>query len=150
MAVAISGFRGRVVIDGIALLATKWSVTYKTELQDASSFEETTGTIGGLVGANTPVSRYVQSMSDLEFNIDAYYDAIDGIIPSLKPGSLVVLQLFTNKGLASGTNYAGDGATKKFMFSAFVENLTVDTEVRGVIKYTLAGKVSGGAGIILA
>ena len=150
MAIAISGFRGRVVIDGIALLATKWSVTYKTELQDASSFEETTGTIGGLVGANTPVSRYVQSMSDLEFNIDAYYDAIDGIIPSLKPGSLVVLQLFTNKGLASGTNYAGDGATKKFMFSAFVENLTVDTEVRGVIKYTLAGKVSGGAGIILA
>ena len=150
MAVAISGFRGRVVIDGIALLATKWSVTYKTELQDASSFEETTGTIGGLVGANTPVSRYVQSMSDLEFNIDAYYDAIDGISPSLKPGSLVVLQLFTNKGAASGTNYAGDGATKKFMFSAFVENLTVDTEVRGVIKYTLAGKVSGGAGIILA
>lgn len=150
MPIAISGFRGRVVIDGIALLATKWSVTYKTELQDASSFEETTGTIGGFVGANTPVSRYVQSMSDLEFNIDAYYDAIDGIIPSLKPGSLVVLQLFTNKGLASGTNYAGDGATKKFMFSAFVENLTVDTEVRGVIKYTLAGKVSGGAGIILA
>lgn len=150
MATAISGFRGRVVIDGIALLATKWSVTYKTELQDASSFEETTGTVGGLVGANTPVSRYVQSMSDLEFNIDAYYDAIDGIIPSLKPGSLVVLQLFTNKGLASGTNYAGAGATKKFMFSAFVENLTVDTEVRGVIKYTLSGKVSGGAGIVLA
>lgn len=150
MPIAISGFRGRVVIDGIPLLATKWSVTYKTELQDASSFEETTGTIGGLVGANTPVSRYVQSMSDLEFNIDAYYDAIDGIIPSLKPGSLVVLQLFTNKGVASGTNYAGDGLTKKFMFSAFVENLTVDTEVRGVIKYTLSGKVSGGAGIILA
>lgn len=147
MAVAISGFRGRVVVDGIPLLATKWSVTYKTELQDASSFEETTG---GAFGANTPISRYVQSMSDLEFNVDAYYDAIDGIIPNMKPGATVVLQLFTNKGEASGVNYAGAGATKKFMFTAIVENLTVDTEVRGVIKYTLSGKVSGGAGITMA
>lgn len=147
MAVAISGFRGRVVIDGIPLLATKWSVTYKTELQDASSFEETTG---GAFGANTPISRYVQSMSDLEFTVDAYYDAIDGIIPNMKPGATVVLQLFTNKGEASGVNYAGAGATKKFMFTAIVDSLTVDTEVRGVIKYTLGGKVSGGTGINLA
>lgn len=150
---AISGFRGRVLINAVgnntivALLATKWSVTYKTELQDASSFEETTG---GEFGGNTPISRYVQSMSDLEFNIDAYYDAIDGIIPALKPGALVTLQLFTNKGLESGVNYAGAGDTKKFMFTAFVENLTVDTEVRGVIKYTLSGKVSGGTGILMA
>ena len=170
MAIAISGFRGRVMIQpavatvpptaAIALLATKWSVTYKTELQDASSFEETTG---GLMGANTPISRYVQSMSDLEFNIDAYYDAVDGIIPLLKPGAFVTLELFTNKGASNGvggiplnqfedaTNqWAGAGTTRKFMFNAFIENLTVDTEVRGVIKYTLAGKVSSGNGIQLA
>ena len=147
MAVAISGFRGRVVVAGVPLLATKWNVTYKTELQDASSFEETTG---GLLGANTPISRYVQSMSDLEFSVDAYYDAIDGIIPAMKPGASVVLELFTNKGLASGINYAGDGATKKFMFTGIIDQLTVDTEVRGVIKYTLGGKVSGGTGIMMA
>lgn len=157
-ATAISGFRGRVLVQAvgptgagvgnmIALLATKWSVTYKTELQDASSFEETTG---GADGANTPISRYVQSMSDLEFNVDAYYDAVDGIIPLLKPGAYIKLQLFTNKGLASGVDYAGAGDTKKFMFNAFVENLTIDTEVRGVIKYTLSGKVSGGTGITMA
>jgi len=168
MAIAISGFRGRVMIqpavatvpptDPIALLATKWSVTYKTELQDASSFEETTG---GLLGANTPISRYVQSMSDLEFNVDAYYDAVNGIVPLLKPGAFVTLELFTNKGADKGTvatnqfldpdnQWAGAGATRKFMFNAFIENLTVDTEVRGVIKYTLAGKVSSGNGIVLA
>jgi len=159
---AISGFRGRVVINKanpavgdlpIYLLATKWSVTYKTELQDASSFEETTG---GLNGANTPISRYVQSMSDLEFNIDAYYDAINGIVPLLKPGAFVQLELFTNKGTTTvgfdplTDQYASAGATKKFMFNAFIENLTVDTEVRGVIKYTLAGKVSSGNNIEMA
>jgi hypothetical protein len=153
MATAISGFRGRVVVSSalggaeVALLATKWSVTYKTELQDASSFEEVTG---GVAGALTPISRYVTSMSDLEFNLDAFYDAENGIIPILKPGANIKCQLFTNKGVASGVDYAGAGATKKFEFNAIVENLTVDTEVRGVIKYTLSGKVSGGGAIIMA
>jgi len=158
MATAISGFRGRVTVAGIApayaesnLLATKWSVTYKTELQDCSSFEEETG---GANGAITPISRYVQSMSDLEFNLDAFYDIELGIIPSLKPGARIKCQLYTNKApeakygnLAAANN---PSITRKFEFEALVENLTVDTEVRGVIKYTISGKVSGGTSITLA
>lgn len=158
MATAISGFRGRVTVQGINpasaavnLLATKWSVTYKTELQDCSSFEEVTG---GATGALTPISRYVQSMSDLEFNIDAFYDIETGIIPALKPGAKIKCSLFTNK--APSADYgnlaiAGSPSTeKKFEFNALIENLTVDTEVRGVIKYTISGKVSGGTALTLA
>lgn len=155
---AISGFRGRVTIQGlnpaaaaVNLLATKWSVTYKTELQDCSSFEEVTGGPGM---ALTPISRYVQSMSDLEFNIDAFYDIEGGIIPAMKPGAKIKCSLFTNKPASadSGNLASADNLSplKKFEFTAFVENLTVDTEVRGVIKYTLSGKVSGGSSLILA
>jgi hypothetical protein len=144
MATAISGFRGRVVVGGTALLASKWSVTYKTELQDCSSFEEVTG---GANGAITPISRYVASLSDMEFSIDAFYDVEGGIIPAIKPGSSVACELFTNKGVEA--NFAAGGAAKKFGFTGVIENLTTDTEVRGVIKYTLSGRVSGGSAIFI-
>lgn len=147
MATAISGFRGRVIVAGATLLASKWSVTYKTELQDASSFEEQTG---GANGALTPISRYVASLSDMEASIDAYYDVDTGIVPAIKPGAVVEVQLFTNKGAGAGVNFAGAGAVRKFQFQMVIENLTTDTEVRGVIKYTLSGRVNGGQALTLA
>lgn len=149
MATAISGFRGRVIVGTTTLLASKWSVTYKTELQDCSSFEEETG---GANGAITPISRYVASLSDMEVSIDAFYDVETGIIPALKPGSSVDCELYTNK--AASVNFgiaAGVGGTaKKFAFKVIIENLTTDTEVRGVIKYTISGRVSGGQALTLA
>lgn len=149
MATAISGFRGRVIVGTSTLLASKWSVTYKTELQDCSSFEEETG---GANGAITPISRYVASLSDMEVSIDAFYDVETGIIPALKPGSSVDCELYTNKGASVPYGIpAGVGATsKKFAFKVLIENLTTDTEVRGVIKYTISGRVSGGQTLTLA
>lgn len=143
MATAISGFRGRVNIGGVNLLASKWSVTYKTELQDCSSFEEVTGVNGAL----TPISRYVASLSDMECSIDAFYDLDTGLVPALRPGSKVTCNLFTNKGIDA--NFGAPGAAQKFTFDMIIENLTTDTEVRGVIKYTLSGRVSGGSTIKL-
>lgn len=147
MATAISGFRGRVIVAGATLLASKWSVTYKTELQDASSFEEQTG---GANGALTPISRYVASLSDMEASIDAYYDVDTGIVPAIKPGAVVAVELYTNKGAGVGVNFAGAGTSRKFAFQMVIENLTTDTEVRGVIKYTLSGRVNGGQALTLA
>lgn len=146
MATAISGFRGRVVVGGATLLASKWSVTYKTELQDCSSFEEETG---GAQGAITPISRYVASLSDMEFSIDAFYDVEGGIIPAIKPGASVACELFTNKGTSAAFGVPQSNA-KKFAFTGVIENLTTDTEVRGVIKYTVSGRVSGGQALTLA
>ena len=150
MATAISGFRGRVIVGTTTLLASKWSVTYKTELQDCSSFEEETG---GANGAITPISRYVASLSDMEVSIDAFYDIETGIIPALKPGSSVDCELYTNKAgsVTYGIPVTGIGTTaKKFAFKVLIENLTTDTEVRGVIKYTISGRVSGGQTLTLA
>lgn len=149
MATAISGFRGRVIVGTSTLLASKWSVTYKTELQDCSSFEEETG---GANGAITPISRYVASLSDMEVSIDAFYDVETGIIPALKPGSSVDCELYTNKGasVAFGIAAGVGGTAKKFAFKVIIENLTTDTEVRGVIKYTISGRVSGGQALTLA
>lgn len=146
MATAISGFRGRVTVGGATLLASKWSVTYKTELQDCSSFEEETG---GAQGAITPISRYVASLSDMEVSIDAFYDIETGIIPALKPGTTAACELFTNKG-ASAQFGIPASAARKFAFNVIIENLTTDTEVRGVIKYTISGRVSGGQALTLA
>jgi hypothetical protein len=145
MATAISGFRGRVIVGTSTLLASKWSVTYKTELQDCSSFEEETG---GANGAITPISRYVASLSDMEVSIDAFYDVETGIIPALKPGATAACELFTNKGVS--VPHGTIGTARKFAFNVIIENLTTDTEVRGVIKYTISGRVSGGQTLTLA
>ena len=157
---AISGYRGRVGIaitnDTAAsrnnyLLATKWSLTYKTDLQDASTFEEVTG---GAQGAATPISRYVSSMTDLEVSIDCYYDITAGWIASLRPGLEVNAELFVNKPqhVDSGnlpTSQVSDlSPERKVTFRFIIESCTYDVEVRGVIKYTISGKVSGGSGLL--
>ena len=157
---AISGYRGRVGVAtnnqlGAAtdnfLLATKWSLTYKTDLQDASTFEEVTG---GLQGAATPISRYVASMTDLEVSIDCYYDITAGWIASLRPGLELNAELFINKpssidyGNLPGAQVTDTSPTRKVALRFIVESCTYDVEVRGVIKYTLAGKVSGGTSLL--
>lgn len=159
---AISGYRGRVMIANTnlstavvdaSLLATKWSLTYKTELQDCSTFEEITGPDAG-GGAATPISRYVASLTDLEVSIDCFYDVTNGWITALRPGLELNAKLFINK--APAIKYGNDPATqvsdpsaeRSVAFRFIIENMTTDVEVRGVIKYTLSGKVSGGSSLL--
>ena len=162
---ALSGYRGRVTIAANnlaataatdALLATKWSLTYKTELQDCSTFEEVTG---GATGAATPISRYVASLTDLEVSIDCFYDVNNGWIGHIRPGVELNCKLFINKvpvgsqtqvdsGNAPGTQVTDTSVERSVKFRFIIENMTTDVEVRGVIKYTLSGKVSGGSSLI--
>ena len=156
---ALSGYRGRVYLATTSgsnttpdnsLLATKWSLTYKTELQDCSTFEEVTG---GATGANTPISRYVASMTDMEVSIDAYYDVNNGWIATLRPGSEIAAVLYINKpasvdaGNKAGTNVADESPTRSVAINFIVENCTYDVETRGVVKYSISGKVSGGTSL---
>jgi len=158
---ALSGYRGRVRIQNTAggavdadLLATKWSLTYKTELQDASTFEEVTG---GATGANTPISRYVASMTDMEISIDAYYDVNNGWIATLRPGTELSAILYINKPQSAaagniaknsaGANVPDESPTRSVAITFLVENCTYDVEVRGVVKYSITGKVSGGTAL---
>jgi hypothetical protein len=159
---ALSGYRGRVNIAADnasasattdSLLATKWSLTYKTELQDCSTFEEVTGTSAITQGANTPISRYVASLTDMEVSIDCFYDVNNGWIGHIKPGLELNCKLFINKaplqsaGNAAGINVSDLSNERSVSFRFIIENMTTDVEVRGVIKYTLSGKVSGGSAI---
>ena len=166
---ALSGFRGRVSIakDNLAaslaedgLLATKWSLTYKTELQDCSTFEEVTGGGATDVGAATPISRYVASLTDLEVSIDCFYDVANGWVGHIRPGVELNFKLYVNKPATDfstgnkGTvgavpGQVGDESLERSVaFRFIIENMTTDVEVRGVIKYTLSGKVSGGSSLL--
>ena len=133
-----------------SILATKWSLTYKTELQDCSTFEEVTG---GASGANTPISRYVASMTDMDVSIDAFYDVNNGWIPTLRPGTEMRAILYINKpgsveyGNAATTNVADTSPTRSVSVNFIIENVTYDVEVRGVVKFSLTGKVSGGTAL---
>lgn len=158
---ALSGYRGRVMIQSTAdqtgadttILATKWSLTYKTELQDCSTFEEVTGTSGSSVGANTPISRYVASMTDMDVSIDAFYDVNNGWMPTLRPGTEMKAVLYINKPASEGsgnkatTNVADNSTERKVSINFIIENVTYDVEVRGVVKFSLTGKVSGGTAL---
>lgn len=161
---ALSGYRGRVNIAADnasasvatdALLATKWSLTYKTELQDCSTFEEVTGPAPGTSGAATPISRYVASLTDMEVSIDCFYDVNNGWIGHIRPGVELNCKLFINKtanavsGNSATAGQVSDLSTERSVaFRFIIENMTTDVEVRGVIKYTLSGKVSGGSSLI--
>ena len=158
---ALSGYRGRVMIQSsssvtsadTSILATKWSLTYKTELQDCSTFEEVTGTSGSSVGANTPISRYVASMTDMDVSIDAFYDVNNGWMPTLRPGTEMKAVLYINKPSSEGsgnkatTNVADNSTERKVSINFIIENVTYDVEVRGVVKFSLTGKVSGGTAL---
>lgn len=156
---ALSGYRGRVSIASTNaanaavdnnLLATKWSLTYKTELQDCSTFEEVTGGSGG---AATPISRYVAALTDMEVSIDCYYDVANGWIGALRPGLELNAILYVNKagninyGNLNGTNVNDTDEDRKVTFRFIIESCTYDVEVRGVVKYSISGKVSGGAAL---
>ena len=136
---AISGWGGRVRIGGAAgrsLPVGRWSATERMDPVEATTMEG--------VGQGT----YAAGVTDWDVSFDCFWDTtIETILsnePSVIPGTSakdylnastkVVLELFLDRA----------SATRKWIFQdgVLITNVTMDDEVRGVVRYTVTGIAS--------
>lgn len=132
------------------MLATRWQLTYRTEAIDATTFEAPRNPLV------TPMMTYVAGITDIEFTIDALWDTcgIQGNpygFPDLRPGTRPVIDLFVKKGPNNieapvfptdggpGMEGTPNPAEQVFRFVAVIADCTTDSEVRGLVKYTISG-----------
>jgi|GEM_PF-3538204 len=143
------------VNDYIDMFATRWQLTYRTEALDATTFE------APRVPFVTPMMTYTAGVTDIEFTIDALWDT-DGIggnpygFPDLRPGTRPVIDLYIKKGPndvtdpvapvfneniggTPGMSGSGDPIAQVFRMVAVISDCTTDSEVRGLVKYTISG-----------
>ncbi len=164
---AFSGFGGRVFVSGSALPATRWQVMWKTDALDVTNFEVLGGpsNTNGLSappgppttnasqfsqsgtdaygGVATPVSAWCPGITDMDVTVDCYWDsAVSPFIkaaPLVVPGLIVTCKLFYDRSNAGHLWGPVD---------ILIDSVSMDDEVRGVIKWSFSGKVAGfGTGI---
>jgi len=134
----------------VDMFATRWQLTYRTEAIDATTFE------APRVPFVTPMMTYTAGITDIEFTIDALWDT-DNIsgnpygFPDLRPGSRPVIDLYIKKGpndvtaatmpaaATPGHQGSGDPIAQVFRMVAVISDCTTDSEVRGLVKYTISG-----------
>lgn len=145
--------------DGVAdpyvdMYATRWQLTYRTEALDSTTFE------APRVPFVTPMMTYVAGITDIEFTIDALWDTCGQAgnpygFPDLRPGTRPIIDLFIKKnvnntdtpvfptGGIGGTTPGMEGTENPgeqvFRFVAVIADCTTDSEVRGLVKYTISG-----------
>jgi hypothetical protein len=134
----------------IDMFATRFQFTYKTEAIDATTFE------APRVPFVTPMMTWIGGVTDIEFSIDALWDteANQGNpygFPDLRPGTRPIIDLYIKKGpnctLAAtmpagatpGLNGSGNPHEQCIRFTAVIGDLTTDSEVRGLVKYSFSG-----------
>lgn len=120
-----SGKFGRVVLDGgVTLASVKWTALFSAEEVDDSSFED------------APYKRVRPGMRQCEITVEGFWEAgLHFFPPDLKAGNYVEMRIFPD---------AQNLQNQWFYFPlVLVLTLSVDAEVRGMIKYTMTGKSDG-------
>ncbi len=158
---AFSGFGGRVRASGSALTATRWQVMWKTDALDVTNFEVIGGPAGLSVlstppgpptdaspfsqqgtdafgGVATPVSAWCPGITDIDVTVDCYWDSslspFSKTAPLVVPGLIVLCTLFYDR---STTGHSWGPV------EILIDSVSMDDEVRGVIKWSFSGKVAG-------
>ena len=146
----------------IALMANRWQFSYKTELLETTSYENPRSPLV------TPLSCRVAGLTDIDFSFEAYWDTVTTYShplgwPDLRPGSRPAICLEIKKGLNKyaatphinqpsarlagadepfGKAGAVNPGSQYFYFVALITECVINTEVKGVVTYTVAGKAS--------
>jgi len=146
-----------------ALMANRWQFSYKTELIETTSYENPRAPLV------TPLSSRVAGLTDIDFSFEAYWDTNSWYShpfgwPDLRPGSrpAIALEIKKNLNLSEATPHAeapSDGVNalgeqprgkvgvqnptvQYFYFVALITECQVNTEVKGVVTYTVSGKAT--------
>lgn len=150
---AVSGFGGRVKIDGVIFNANRWVVDYVLETDDATGSSGTPDNYFDNQPTSgkhkMPIKTLYPRVLDIGANIEAFYDTSYGYFSAsglaagvenpkkdfyLSPGRTVKLELFTSKHIVGKE-------TAAYQFDKFlIINFNHTVEVRGVVKITFSGK----------
>jgi len=158
---AVSGYRGRVEVDGKVFRANRWTVEYSVETDDA------TGTFGVPdspfdMSVNSgkhrlPAKTYYAKLVDISVTIDAFYDTHHGYFKAsgategsvapvnvyMVPGREINLKLYPahdkGGGLVQGPSLNRDGSYWHFP-TFLILTCSHVTEARGVGKISFTGK----------
>lgn len=146
----------------VALMANRWQFSYKTELLETTTYENPRAPLV------TPLSCRVAGLTDIDFSFEAFWDTIGSYahpfgFPDLRPGSRPAICLEIKKGLnktapnpgirAPSTSLENTGQpngkagqvnplSQYFYFVALITECVINTEVKGVVTYTVAGKAT--------
>lgn len=121
----LAGFGGRITVNGTVLRAHHWSVDWKVEDFDITTFE------------NFGVGSYLPGLIDADVTFDAYYDTVDNPFSApiaIAPGTYDALVI---------TYIKGNAAITWTLPNVLCVTVHSETGVRDVIRYTYTGKFSG-------
>lgn len=119
-----AGKRARVQVNGSNLCATKWSVTNKVDELDVTCFE------------GNGFAAYDAGVYDADITFDAFWEYnVHAAPPLLVAGANAVIRLYIDYGALAGTYFNFP--------TALLTNVTVDAEVRGMVKYSVTAKAHG-------
>jgi len=85
----------------------------------------------------TPVSGHLPGFTDLDISLDAFWETSIELFadpPFLKPGNYVRVDIEL---------VAGDALQSWNIIDVLILDCTMDSETRGVVKYSVSGKASG-------
>lgn len=122
---AFSGKNARVRI-GLAtfLCGVKWTVNMRADELDTTCFE------------NVGFGSVIAGVHEAEVTLEGIWEnSIHANPPDIMPGNSLIVELFIDWQNLAGVKY--------FFPDLLVLSVNVDTEVRGLIKYTLSGKTRG-------
>lgn len=124
---AVAGYLARVRINSTNLRASRWSVAWKVDEFDTTTFE------------NFGMGQYTPGLLDFDISFDAFYDPLDNPFQpalSLQPGLYASLQIIYDKtGLLS---------TGTWVFpNVLLCTVNNDTSPRDVIRFSVTAKASG-------
>ena len=131
---AISGWSGGVTLGlGVKLPITRWQVTWQIEKIDITNAEDSPSIFGADV--NTPGGRtYLPGYETFTISFDCFWDKT--LNPFFQGGN--DLRVSRRKGVPL-TVYLVSDSTSWAFDQFFVENFTMESEIRGVVKYSVTG-----------
>lgn len=124
---AFSGKFARITVDGLNLIATRWSINFKADELDTSQFR--TAGSGDWRGG----------VQDADISFDAFWDSLvdpHATPPNLRPGTTHQIILNPSIGDVPGSAYIFE--------TAFCFTVMVDAEVRGLVKYSVTARNAAG------
>lgn len=125
-----SGKFAQITIGGINLTSTRWTVNCKVDALDITTQKD----IG--------MGRYQGGVMDTDVSFEAFWDGTNNPfnVPDLRPNSTVgPVTIFID------SLNLPNAATNTFIFpELFIESVSTDAEVRGMVKYTVSAKTVDG------
>ena len=133
---AFSARNARVIYEGLALLALKWTVNVKADELDVSNME------------SQGYADFIGGLWEADISIDAIVDSANAAFYIWPGKSTSTVTFYFDSGTArkitNNNQYDASTTAKTIAFnSLFISSVNVDAEVRGFVRMSISAKNKG-------